>query len=304
MQKTSNKIVFFGSGPVAARSLELLSKYCIVEAVITKPRAPGHHGDVPVIEVATSLDLPFFTTNSRQELDVLVQKQKFTSRLGILIDFGIIVSPQIIHSFPLGIINSHFSLLPQWRGADPITFSILSGQKETGVSLMLLTAGMDEGPILAYAPYELAPDITTPLLTAELINVSDGLLREIIPLYLAGAIAAQPQNENEPPSYSRKLTKEDGRINWHKHAAVIEREIRAFVEWPKSYSTIAGVAVIITKAHLSSLAGPPGSFAIINKELVAFCGTGALVIDALKPAGKREMQAKAFIAGYGKKLNP
>lgn len=302
MQKTSNTIVFFGSGPVAARSLELLSKYCVIEAIITKPRAPGHHGNVPVIDMATKLGLRVFTTNSRQQLDTLIKEQHFSSRIGVLIDFGIIVSSQVISSFPLGIINSHFSLLPQWRGADPITFSILSGQKKTGVSLMLLTAGMDEGPILAYAPYELAADVTTPLLTTELIKLSDALLREILPLYLEGTIVPRPQDENEPPTYSRKLTKEDGRIDWHKPAIVIEREIRAFIEWPRSYSTIAGVAVIITKAHPSDLAGQAGSFTIINKELIAFCGTGALVIETLKPAGKREMQATAFIAGYGKSL--
>ena len=145
----SQKLVFFGSGPVAASALRLLVKGFDIEAIITKPRPAHHRGEVPILAAAQELSLPIFTAANKQELDELFSTNPVSSRLAVLIDFGIIVSQKIIDYFPLGIINSHFSLLPQWRGADPITFAILSGQARTGVSLMLLVEAMDEGPLLA-----------------------------------------------------------------------------------------------------------------------------------------------------------
>lgn len=307
MKKISETVVFFGSGPVAAQSLELLAKDFPIEAVITKPRAQRHRGDVPVIATAGKLELPIHTVADKKSLDKLLDSKPFTSRLAVLIDFGIIVSQQVIDYFPLGIINSHFSLLPQWRGADPITFSILSGQEQTGVSLMLLTAGMDEGPILAQGVHELTPQTTTPDLTDYLIKLSHALLLEVIPRYIRGEARARPQElvtqaKSKIPSYSRKLTKEDGLIDWRKPASQIEREIRAFAGWPKSRTTLAGKDVVITKASVAAVKGEPGSIKATQRSLLVYCGEQALAIEQLKPAGKNEMSMQAFLAGYGKQL--
>jgi len=302
MKKISLPVVFFGSGPVAAASLRLLNNNFTIEAVVTKPRPAHHKGSVPVIEVAEELSLPIHTVVNKRTLDELIASKPFTSQVGILIDFGIIVSQDAIDYFPLGIINSHFSLLPEWRGADPITFSILSGQKETGVSLMLLTAGMDEGPILAYAPYLLPPHITTPELTEKLIELSDALLQEVVPGYAAGAIVAKPQDESQEITYSRKLTKSDGVIDWTKPAEQIEREVRAFIEWPKSSTVLAQRDVVITAAHVVHETGQPGTAVKLHKQLVVYCGKDALAIDKIKPAGKKEMTGQAFLAGYGNSL--
>jgi methionyl-tRNA formyltransferase len=298
MKKTSKPIVFFGSGPVAAESLELLADDFIIEAVITKPRPSHHKGDIPVIRIAEKLGLPIFTVTNKRTLDDLIKSYPFESNVAILIDFGIIVSQMAIDSFELGIVNSHFSLLPEWRGADPITFSILSGQKMTGVSLMLLVPAMDEGPILGYGVYELSPAVTTPELTHDLIQLSHALLTQIVPEYIAGKIAAQPQTDKIEATYSRKLTKDDGIIIWNKSAEQLEREIRAFIDWPKSRTTIAGKDVIITKAHVIELNGKAGTFVAQDKQLIAYCGEKALVIDLLKPAGKQEMTSQAFLAGH------
>jgi methionyl-tRNA formyltransferase len=298
MKATSKPIVFFGSGPVAAASLELLAQDFEIEAVVTKPRPAHHKGDVPVIRVAESLGLPIHTVSNRKTLDVLIAKSPFQSTVGILIDFGIIVSQKAIDYFPFGIINSHFSLLPEWRGADPITFAILSGQKVTGVSLMMLVQAMDEGPLLGYGVYEIAPDETTPHLTDELIKLSHALLVGIVPSYLENSVVAQPQTTEIEPTYSRKLTKEDGIINWDKPAEQLDREIRGFLEWPKSRSTLANRDVVITKAHVVDATGTPGTATIQNKALVVFCGDKALEIDRIKPAGKQEMTGQAFLAGY------
>jgi methionyl-tRNA formyltransferase len=299
MKKTSEPIVFFGSGPVAAESLRLLLEHQEVEAVITKPRPPHHRGPVPVLELAEELNLPIYTVENRKDLNLLFEEARFESRLGILIDFGIIISQDVINYFPMGIINSHFSVLPQWRGADPITFSILSGQEHTGVSIMLLTAGMDEGPLLGYGEYDLPADITTPGLTEDLISLSDALLQHDVPRYMAGESHGVPQDiTGREVSYSRKLTKEDGILDFSKPATVLEREIRAFIEWPKSRATLGDIDVVVTKAHVIQESGKPGTVAIINKQPVVYCSENALALDTLKPAGKKEMTGQAFLAGY------
>lgn len=298
MKKMSSPIVFFGSGPVAATSLELLAQDFTIEAVITKPRPAHHKGDVPVISVAEKLGLPIHTVTNRKTLDQLLETTVFKSRVAILVDFGIIVSQEAIDTFPLGIVNSHFSLLPEWRGADPISFAILSGQKMTGVSLMLLVPAMDEGPLLGYGVYDIPEGTTTPELTSDLIQLSHALLCQIVPDYVAGKIAPQPQTDKVEPTYSRKFTKEDGIIKWNKRAVDIEREIRAFIEWPRSRATIAGKDVVITKAHVIDKDGPVGTLDVFDKQLVAFCGEQALVIDTLQPAGKKEMTGQAFLAGH------
>lgn len=312
MTKKSATIVFFGSGPVAAGSLEYLARHFTIEAVVTKPRPSHHKGDFPVLNVADTLKLTIYTATNRQELNRLFDGRPFQSQLGVLVDFGIIVSKRVIDYFPRGIINSHFSLLPEWRGADPITFSILSGQEKTGVSLMLLSPALDEGLLLAQTPYELPEDITTPALTDTLVDISNECLRTTIPLWLEDKAQAMPQEavtmaDSAKPSYSRKLTKEDGILDWRKPAVTLEREIRAFAEWPKSHSTIAGKEVIVTAAHVAKEDGPSNAIGLVHKTPEGLLGVttsdGLLIIDKLKPAGKPEMTGQAFLAGYGRLLN-
>lgn len=295
MKKTSETITFFGSGPVAAASLKNLHQHFHIEAVVTKPitehemsqAAPG---------------VPIKTVSSKDELAELMRTKPFKSRLGVIVDFGIIVQQEVIDYFPLGIVNSHFSLLPEWRGADPITFAVLSGQTKTGVSLMLIVKELDEGPLLAQSELRLGNTITTPELTEQLVELSNHMLEEVLPIYLEGNIRPFEQPKNIPSTYSRKLSKADGEIDWQKPAVEIEREIRAFQGWPSSYTTLAEKKVIITKAHVGDESGEPGKAVVKDKQLVVYCGEHSLVIDELKPEGKKAMPAQAFIAGYKNKL--
>lgn len=306
---TEEPIVFFGTGPVAAASLELLAESFEIEAVITKPRPEHHRGSVPVLDMAHTLGLRVIEVSDKKSVSQKVAASAFTARIGVLIDFGIIVTQDVIDSFEFGIVNSHFSLLPEWRGADPITFSILSGQSKTGVSLMLLVPAMDEGPLLAIGEYDLADDITTPELTRDLINLSYALLRETLPKYIAGSVRPTPQERvaaivgySDKPSYSRKLTKEDSVLDWNKPAVQLEREIRAFLDWPKSRCILGDHAVIITEAHAEAGEGTPGKLWLEGKHLGIYCSKGVLMIERLKPAGKQEMSVEAFLNGYGKDL--
>jgi len=303
MKKMSETVVFFGSGPVAAKALSLLHKDFMIEAVVTKPVPAGHRGTFPVLELAAALDLKILTPSSRQELSALFESQPVRSTLGIVIDYGIIISRKVIDYFPLGIVNSHFSLLPKWRGADPITFSILNGDRQSGVSLMLINEKLDEGLLLAQSPYELSDDVTAPELTDDLVRLSHEMLTSILPLYIAGKLQPAPQEqvtmaEDSVPTYSRKLTKQDGILDWHKTAQQLEREVRAFIEWPKSSTNLANREVIITQAHTVDSTGKIGQLQIEGKTLLVYCREQALAIDRLKPASKPEMSIAAFLAGY------
>jgi len=305
--KTS--IVFFGAGPVAAASLRLLAKNFTIEAVVTKPKPAGYRGEFPTLTVANELGIKSYTPSNKKELSDLIATDPFTSTLGVVIDYGIIIAQDVIDYFEYGIVNSHFSLLPQWRGADPITFSLLSGQSQTGVSLMLITAGLDEGPVFGWGVYNIKSTDTSESLTQQLVYLSDALLRDMLPKYLSGEFKPNPQESvaiamelPTEPTYSRKLTKADGRIDWQKPATQIEREIRAYHAWPKSYTKFNDLDIVITAAHVVEQKGDAGTLVVQNKELIMYCGKDALVIDTLKPAGKPQMDASGFINGYKKYL--
>jgi methionyl-tRNA formyltransferase len=298
MTKTSKTVVFFGSGPVAARSLELLAKNFSIEAVITKPRPAHHRGNTPVLDVADKLNLAVLTVTNKQELSALFSKKSLNSTLGVLIDFGIIVNQDVIDYFPLGIVNSHFSILPDLRGADPISFAILSGQKLTGVSLMLLVAAMDEGPLLAFGEQPLDGHETTPSLTDRLILLSDALLSDVLPKYINGDLQAAPQAVTKSQvSYSHKLAKTDGILDFRKPAVVLEREVRAFTGWPGSRTRLGNKEVTVMAAHVVNELLEPGQAVVKDKQLLIGTSEGSLAIDQLKPAGRPQMTATAFLAG-------
>jgi methionyl-tRNA formyltransferase len=288
-------VIFFGSGPVAARSLQLLAQNFRVEAIVTKPTT--------LKEMQSALpDCPVHVVSSKVELSNLMEKRPFTSKLAVLIDFGIIVTRDVIEYFEHGIVNSHFSLLPEWRGADPISFAILSGQSKTGVSLMLIDEGMDTGKILAQKSIKIASDSTTTYLTSELIDLSNNLLSTHLPAYINGDLKPRNQSHPDRATYSHKLKKEDGIIDWSKPATQLEREIRAYVDWPKSQTKIGDIEVTITQAHVESLQGQAGKLKVSGKQLAIYCGENALVIDRLKPSGKQDMSAESFLAGYRNRL--
>ena len=302
MKRTSETIAFFGSGPVAAASLELLARSFSIEVVITKPSAGKHEGLAPVLDIAERLAIPTYTAINKQELSELFTHFSPQSRVAVLIDYGIIIQEPVIKAFPLGIVNSHFSLLPQWRGPDPISFAILSGQATTGVSLMLIVPELDEGPLLAQQSLAIPDGITGPELTRRLVELSNTMLQQTLPAYLQGMVHAKPQSTDEPPTYSRKLTKTDGLIDWTKPAEQLEREIRAFIEWPKSRTMIGGKEVVLTAARVVKKQGNAGTIHTDKHRLIVVCGRDALEILRLKPAGKKEMTAEAFLAGYGKTI--
>jgi methionyl-tRNA formyltransferase len=297
MKNDNQSFVFFGSGPVAAESLRLLMSNFKIEAIVTKFTTKSE-----MEKIANGT--PVLCVSDKKELSELIAEQKFKSKVGVLIDFGIIVGQDVIDYFELGIVNSHFSMLPELRGADPISFAILEGRKTTGVSLMLLVQAMDEGPLLVAKEIEVTDTDDANTLSTKLIQLSYDLLAENIPKYVSGKTKPEPQDtKTTTPTYTRKLTKQDGVIDWNKDALTIEREIRAYIEWPKSRTKLGLVEVVITKAHSmpsNSQESKPGDIKIVPEiNLLSIeCKNGSLYVEKLIPAGKNEMDCSSFINGY------
>ncbi len=303
----SRPIVFFGSSQLSLSALKALATDFTIEAVITKPdtRLHGKTLSPPLVVWAKTAKIPYFQPANAQQLETLMQKpQRFSSVVGVVIDYGIIIPNGVIAAFTKGLVNSHFSLLPQWRGADPIRAAILSGQTKTGVSLMLIEPELDAGHLLAQAELVIASSATAPSLTKQLLALNNRLLPATLIRYLAGKIIALPQSTDQVPTYTRKLAKADGRIDWTKPAEHLEREVRAYQGWPGSSTRLATQMVSVTKVHTTSEHGPAGKIFTQNGQLGVYCGQAALIIDRLKPAGKREMKGSDWLHGHKQLINP
>lgn len=303
MPPKSNPAIFFGSGPVAAKSLELLLDWLPIAAIVTKTTPAHHKEQAPVELIAKRRNIKLYYANNRSELDQIFIDPEFTvTNFGIVIDYGIIISQSVIDMFEFGIINSHFSLLPEWRGADPITFSLLSGQPTTGVSIMVIDAGLDTGELLAQATYKLGADTDNSSLSTELIKLSNDTLKQAIPKYLSKQLYPKPQASGLV-THSIKLNKASGIINPNLPASELARQIRAFSGWPNSRLFYNNLWLTITQATASTNSSvPKGELKVIDGQLIYGCQASSLVITELQPAGKNKMSAAAFINGYAHKI--
>lgn len=298
-----HKIIFLGTGPVAAASLRNVAEHFLIEAVITKARPDHHKQSAPVEKLCEEKRIPVHFVNNKAELDLLIDSEQFTSQLGLVVDFGIIISKATIDHFSKGIINSHFSLLPEWRGADPISYAILSGQAKTGVSLMLIEPTLDTGKLIAQRSLAISPKETTATLTDRLVTLSNTLLAEFLPRYIENLIIPRSQPHPSRATFSHKLTKTDAFLNWSEDAAVIERKIRAYQPWPKAKCTIGSIECIIKDADITpGTYGTPGQLTITANSLIIACGVNALALKSIQPLGKKEMPVKAFLSGYLSRL--
>lgn len=224
------------------------------------------------------------------------------SKLAVLAAFGKIIPQSILDEFPLGIINVHPSLLPQYRGPTPIEQAILDGCTKTGVSIMKLTAGMDEGPIFKQKSIHLNGSESKQMLTDTLHHLGTQLLMEILPEINKG-LKPRKQPHPDRASYSKKINKKDGEIDFNKNAEDIEREIRAYSGWPQSRTNLANIDVIITKASVIKTDDNKDRYSVNGKKLYLHFNENSLLIEKLKPVGKSEMTAEAFLAGYGSRIN-
>jgi methionyl-tRNA formyltransferase len=216
-----------------------------------------------------------------------------------LVAYGKIVPQSVIDIFPRGIVNIHPSLLPKHRGPTPLESVILSGESETGVSIMELAKEMDAGPVFHQCIVALEGRETKQALADKLLDIGAQHLIEQLPAILDGSLGPKPQ-EDSKATYDKLIGKSDGSIDWNKPALALEREIRAYAVWPQSRTEMGEHEVIITAAHAVKALedAQPGTIWHDAHELHVHTGDGVLVIDRLKPTGKGEMDVAAFLAGY------
>jgi methionyl-tRNA formyltransferase len=301
------RIVFFGNERLAtgistaAPTLRLLVKAGYDVAAVVSNQADAAVGKQRTLEiaaVASELGIPLLLP-VKPSL-ALEQIRSYGAEIGVLVAYGKIVPQSVIDIFPKGIVNIHPSLLPLHRGPTPIESVILDGAKETGVSIMQLVREMDAGPVYGQRRVALDGDETKQELADKLLGVGGEMLLELLPGILEGSITPEPQDDSAA-TYDELITKRVGDIDWNKSADELAREIRAYAVWPQSRAVLGGKDVIITAAHAVEAHEDkePGHIWHDTSELHVHTGAmGVLVIDRLKPSGKSEMTAKAFLAGY------
>lgn len=305
------RIVFFGNERIATAvstdcpTLRKLIEagYEIVAVVINhETHASRKQRVLEIAQLAEKYELPVLSPAS--PIDTVDQLKAYRADVGVLVAYGRIIPQAIIELFPAGIVNIHPSLLPLHRGSTPIESALLQGEAKTGVSLMRLSSSMDAGDVYAYSEVELTPNDSKQQLADDLLELGGDMLLATLPRIVSNDIVGTPQNESAA-TYDALIAKQDGLIDLSKPAKQLEREVRAYLGWPGSYTTIAGKDVVITTAHVAenTLENVDNkSTFVANKQLCMQTADGILVIDSLKPAGKPNMPASAFLAGYSRLL--
>lgn len=298
-KSNNNSIVFFGTGQTSLEALQCLSEKYAVELVVTKPPATNSAGKPfknAVHVWADNNSIPVVNPKNKSELAELLNEVSFESQLGIVLDFGMIIPAEVIDMFDMGIINSHFSLLPKYRGSNPIRTAILGGDETSGVTIIRITPGLDDGPILTWSEIDIA-GFNAIELREELSKINCALLPETVEIYLNDQLDPIEQDDQEA-THTHKTTKADGQIDTDKSPNVLAQEILAYSGWPKSYISINDKEIIIIEAKISNLSAPKGEFFVDNKKLYLGCSGGSLEIIKLQPQGKAPMDAQGFINGY------
>ncbi len=300
--KNSPRIIFMGSPDFAAIALKRLAQDFNVVGVVTQPDRRAGRGkkliSPPVKTVADELGIPAIQPRRVRDAEAMDELRRFAPDLIVVAAYGQILRPALLELPPLGCINIHGSLLPRWRGAAPIQAAILAGDKETGITIMLMDAGIDTGDMLAKRAIPIADDDTAGTLFDKLAPLGAELLVETLPKYLAGELLPQPQPE-AGATYAKMLKKADGELDFSKSAAELERQIRAFSPWPGTFFEWEGAPLKVHRAHVDAAHPNPGSGTKLTVAGVPAVGTGAgvLILDQIQPAGKKPMDGKSFLAG-------
>lgn len=289
------RVVFYGTSLFSIPTLDALAEdsACEVVGVVTQPDRPaGRKGTLtppPVKQQAEALGVPVFQYDRVSSEEAYTGLEALQADVAVVASFGQIIPQRILDLYPRGVLNVHPSLLPIYRGAVPMNAAIRDGLSETGITIMLMDALMDHGPILAQEKAAILPTDTTETLSERLSRQSAKLLTETLHAFLAGAIAPQPQ-DHEAATFVKLLSRKDGEIDLGKSAQEIERLVRAYTPWPGTTLLYKGIRLKILKAHVTSEPTPT--------ELVLTCGDGSLlVLDEVQPEGKKPMDGPAFLRG-------
>lgn len=299
------KIVFFGSPASALPSFKnLIQAGHKVGLAITQPDKPKGRGKKPtpppVKKLALDLNIPCFQPHKiKQDLQVINEIKNFKPDLIVVVAYGQIIPPSIIYLPKHNSINVHFSLLPKYRGASPVQWALLKGERKTGITIFELNEKMDEGDILFQEEVEILSGEIAFELEARLAQKGADLLIETISQI--DEIKPRKQDHSKA-TYAPKLKKEDGRVDWTKSAFFIDRQVRAFNPWPSSFVFFKEKRIKIYQGkerEKLSLFSSSGKILAAEKDGIEVCcgGRSVYLIQRLQPENKKEMDAYAFSLG-------
>jgi methionyl-tRNA formyltransferase len=318
-------IVFLGTAEFAVPSLRaLVDAGYEVSAVVTQPDRPAGRGrklaESPVKVAARELGLPVLQFERLHAAEALSQLQALQPEAMVACAFGQILRPQVLELPPKGVLNIHPSLLPRYRGATPIPAAILAGDSETGVTIILMDAGLDSGPILFQSRLPIEESDTAGSLSEKLASLAAQLLVQTLGGWLSGEIEPRPQDESQA-TVTHRLEKEDGRIDWSRPAMEIWRQVRAFNPRPGAYTLLDGELLHVWQAWPlpEDSQEPPGTVLALSEAqaielqqrgveagFAVQTGSGTLAICTVQRAGKRALSATEFLRGMreliGKRL--
>jgi methionyl-tRNA formyltransferase len=302
------KIIFLGSGEFG---LECLNKLAhsghFPRFVVTQPSHPAGRGrkpkPTPVAHWANLNSIPFIETENVNTPQMIEEISAYEPDLIVVIAFGQKIGNELIGLSPKGAINVHASLLPKYRGAAPINWAIINGEKQTGISIIALDEKMDAGDILAQAQTNIGPNETAGQLHDRLAKIAAPLLLNTIEQITCGTAVYTPQDHSEA-TLAPKLKKSDGFLNFDEPAEMLHRKIRGFWPWPGASAMYASkkagkpLRVTIAMAEVARDSNPanlpPGT---LDENLNIICNPDALKITKIKPTGSRLMDFKDFVNG-------
>ena len=299
------KIIFMGTPDFSVGTLEaLVAAGHEVVLAVTQPDKPKGRGKemqfTPVKECAIRHNIPVYQPRKVREPECIEELRKYHADIMVVVAFGQILPKEILEMTPYGCVNVHASLLPKYRGAAPIQWSIIDGEAVTGVTTMQMDEGLDTGDMLLKTEVVITEKETGGSLHDKLSEVGARLCVETLKGLEMHTITPVPQGETTT-SYAKMLTKELGNIDWTQSAEAIERLIRGLTPWPSAYSNWNGKVMKIWDAKVSNEESDKEPGTIIKVEKDAFLvqtGKGALQVSELQIPGKKRMDAGAFLRGY------
>ncbi len=295
------KIVFFGSPSSALPSLNrIIEDGHKIELVITQPDRSSGRGNTfsfsPVKKRALEKNIPLSQpVKIRKDPDVVNRLAEIQPDLNVVVAYGQIIPASITNLPKHNSINLHFSLLPKYRGASPVQWTLLNGDRETGITIFELNEKMDEGNILTQKKIDIHSSDDALTLKSRLAYAGAELLSETI----ARITEIKPQKQDfSLATYAMKIKKEDGRINWNQNAQHIERMLKAYSPWPSVYTFFNDTRVKILKGKSIDpykTKSSPGQIISVHKDgIETACGLGSVfLIESLQPENKKDMEAYA-----------
>ena len=298
-------IVFAGTPENAAVTLrELLRAGTPISLVLTRPDAPvGRKAIItpsPVALVAEEFKLEVLKTN-RVDSSVLERLTERGIRFAIVVAFGVLLKQPALDALPVGWFNLHYSLLPRWRGAAPVQHSLIAGDRESGVTLFKIDAGLDTGPILATSKTEILANETAGDLLTRLSHSGVALLLEQIPLIDSGLFSVRPQDSTQA-TIAPKLSRNDGKVDFHLSNLQVDAQVRGTTPEPGAWTNFEGQTFKILSTQLSAAELDVGVVSRIDGKILVGCGTGSLELRTVQPSGKNAMNAADWFRGLKNEL--